>query len=57
VDGKVIDELAELLQALGKTPEARPYFGKAADELGKHEWFVKNEAARLAELRARLGSA
>jgi hypothetical protein len=31
--------------------EARPYFAKATDELGKEEWLVENETGRLAMLR------
>lgn len=52
-DGFVFEELAENFAALGKMDEARPYFQKAADVLGKDEWFVKNEAARLATLQRR----
>ena len=52
-DGFVYEEVAENLAALGRSDEARPYFAKAADELGKDEWFAKNEAARLASLRSR----
>jgi tetratricopeptide (TPR) repeat protein len=55
VDGYVFEELAELLEALGKNAEARAYFAKAADELGKDNWFVQNESARLARLRERAG--
>jgi tetratricopeptide (TPR) repeat protein len=52
-DGYVFEEIAENLAALGKMAEARPYFSKAFEELNRDEWFVKNEAARLANLRAR----
>jgi tetratricopeptide (TPR) repeat protein len=55
-DGYVFEEIAENLAALGKMDEARPYFEKAFDELRKDEWFVKNEAARLANLKARVGN-
>jgi tetratricopeptide (TPR) repeat protein len=54
-DGYVFEEIAENLAALGRMNEARPYFRKAAEELGKDEWFVQNEAARLAQLKARAG--
>jgi tetratricopeptide (TPR) repeat protein len=54
-DGFVFEEIAENLTALGKMDQARPYFGKAADILSKDDWFVKNEAARLANLK-KLGS-
>jgi tetratricopeptide (TPR) repeat protein len=53
VDGYVFEEIAENLAALGKVDEAKPYFEKAFEELNKDEWFVKNEAARLANLKAR----
>lgn len=56
VDGYVFEEIAENLAALGIPDEAKPYFGKAADELSKDDWFVKNEAARLAHLRSRAGN-
>jgi len=55
VDGYVFEELAENLAALDRMDAARPYFGRAADELGKDEWFVQNEGARLAGLKARAG--
>ncbi len=55
VDGYVFEEIAENLFALGKTEEAKPYFEKAFDELAKDEWFVENEAVRLANLKARAG--
>jgi tetratricopeptide (TPR) repeat protein len=55
-DGYVFEELAELLEATGKPEAAKPYFRRAADELGKDDWFVKNEPARLARLRERGGS-
>lgn len=51
--GYVFEEVAELLDAGGKTDEARPYFRRAAELLGRDEWLVKNEAARLARLRAK----
>jgi tetratricopeptide (TPR) repeat protein len=55
-DGYVFEEIAENLAALGKPAEAKAYFGRAADELSKDEWFVKNEAARLANLKSRAGN-
>lgn len=54
-DGYVFEELAELLDATGRPDEAKPYFRRAADELGKDAWFVKTEAPRLARLRERGG--
>ena len=53
VDGYVWEEMAENLEALGRLDEAKPYFGKAVDELSRDEWFVKNEAVRLAHLKSR----
>jgi tetratricopeptide (TPR) repeat protein len=52
-DGYVFEEIAELLDALGRPAEARPYFARAAAELGKDPQFAQQEAARLARLRAR----
>jgi tetratricopeptide (TPR) repeat protein len=54
-DGYVFEELAELLDATGKPEAAKPYFRRAAEELGKDAWFAKNEPARLARLRERGG--
>jgi tetratricopeptide (TPR) repeat protein len=51
VDGYVFEEIAENLAALGKPDEAKPYWGKAVDELSKDEWFVRNEAVRLTNLK------
>lgn len=55
-DGYVWEEIAENLAALDKMEEAQTYFHKAFAELAKDEWFVKNEAARLASLQARAGA-
>lgn len=55
-DGYVFEEIAENLAALGRADEARPYFGRAHDELSKDDWFVQNEAARLAGLKSRAGT-
>ena len=49
-DGYVFEEIAENLWSLGEHPEARTYFAKAVDELGKDDWFVKNEAKRFESL-------
>jgi hypothetical protein len=53
VDGYVLEEIAELYDALGERNKAKPYFKRAADELGKDDAFAKDEAARLARLRER----
>ncbi len=52
-DGFVFEELAELLEATGRPDEAKPYFRRAAEELGKDAWLAKNEPQRLARLRER----
>jgi len=51
VDGYVLEELAELLEASGREDEAKPYFRRAAEELGKDAWLARNEPQRLARLR------
>jgi tetratricopeptide (TPR) repeat protein len=52
VDGYVYEELGECLLALGRGPEARPYFRRAHSELAKDPWLRESEPARLARLRA-----
>lgn len=52
----MLEEIAELLDATGKPAQAKPYFKRAADELGKDAWLVENEPGRLARLRERGGS-
>lgn len=54
-DGYVYEEIAENLALLGRNEEARPYFELAYLELGKDDWFVKNEPERLANLKKRAG--
>jgi len=54
-DGYVFEEIAELLDAAGKPEEAKPYFRRAADELGRDAWLVEKEPRRLARLRERGG--
>lgn len=55
VDGYVFEEIAENLAALGKMDEAKPYFGRALEELSKDDWFVENEAERLSRLESLVG--
>jgi tetratricopeptide (TPR) repeat protein len=55
-DGFVAEEIAENLAAIGRHDEARPYFRKALEVLGRDEWFVKHEPDRLARLEAGAGS-
>lgn len=50
-DGYVLEEIAELLDTIGTKSEAIAYFKRAVEELGKDEWFVRNEGKRLARLR------
>jgi tetratricopeptide (TPR) repeat protein len=54
-DGYVFEEIAENLALLGRMDEAKPYFERAFFELGKDDWFVKNESERLANLKVRAG--
>ena len=54
-DGYVFEEIAENLDALGRSAEARPYFAQAARELGKDPSFVRDEPARLQRLIDRGG--
>lgn len=56
VDGYVFEEIAELYDALGDAPKAKPYFRRAAAELGKDDALVKDQPARLARLKERGGS-
>ncbi|MCH7849095.1 MAG: tetratricopeptide repeat protein [Planctomycetes bacterium] len=49
-DGYIYEELAECLQALGRTDEARAHFLRAHELLSKNAWFVEGEATRLARL-------
>lgn len=50
-DGYVCEEIGECLLAQGKKADAKPWFGKAYDELSKDEWLVANEPRRLARLK------
>lgn len=49
-DGFVFEEVAECLYALGRLDEARPYFGRAYQELSKDGWLVDNESERMDRL-------
>lgn len=53
VDGYVLEEIAELYDSLGRASEARAYFARAAQALGKDADFAGNHPERLARLRAR----
>jgi tetratricopeptide (TPR) repeat protein len=50
-DGYVFEEIAELLLAMDRRAQARPYFERAADELGRDPSFAMAQAARLQRLR------
>jgi tetratricopeptide (TPR) repeat protein len=52
-DGYVLEEIAELLDASGRPDQAKPYFRRAAEELGKDPSFAEREPQRLARLRER----
>ncbi len=49
-DGYVYEELGEIYLAKGEEL-SKMYFGFAHTELGKDEWFAKNEAARLQRMK------
>lgn len=51
VDGFVFEEIAENLAALHRDAEAKPWFARAAETLGRNPPFARDEAARLARLR------
>jgi tetratricopeptide (TPR) repeat protein len=50
IDGYVLEEIAENLEALGRPREATPYFRRAADELGKDAAFARDDPARWQRL-------
>ena len=50
-DGYNYEELGELYLILKKSTESKKFFKLAADQLSKDNWFVKNEAKRLARIR------
>lgn len=49
-DGYVFEEIAENLDALGRTAEARPYYARAAQELGKDPSFGRDHPERFKRL-------
>jgi tetratricopeptide (TPR) repeat protein len=49
-DGYVFEELAEILYAQGKVEDAKPWFGKAYDELNADPFVRNNEPDRMARL-------
>jgi tetratricopeptide (TPR) repeat protein len=53
VDGYVFEEIAENLDAQGRATDARPYFARAAEALGKDPSFARDHAARLQRLADR----
>jgi tetratricopeptide (TPR) repeat protein len=52
-DGYVFEEIAENLDGLGRAVEAKPYYARAADVLGKDPAFVRDHAVRLQRLQDR----
>jgi tetratricopeptide (TPR) repeat protein len=52
-DGYVFEEIAENLDRLGRAVEAKPYYARAADVLGKDPAFVRDHAVRLQRLQDR----
>ncbi|MDE2845866.1 MAG: tetratricopeptide repeat protein [Gemmatimonadota bacterium] len=54
-DGYVYEEIGECLFALDRPDEARPFFGRAYQELSKDGWLVENEPERMDRLK-RLGN-
>jgi len=55
-DGYVYEEVAELYELKGDVAAARPYFARAARELGKDPKFVSGEAKRYQRLVERAGN-
>jgi tetratricopeptide (TPR) repeat protein len=53
VDGYVLEEIAELYEALGRQAEARPYFARAATALSADADFVRSYPDRFARLRTK----
>ncbi len=50
-DGYVEEELGEILLALGRAGEAKPYFAHAYAELSLDDWLAEREPERLERLR------
>jgi tetratricopeptide (TPR) repeat protein len=50
-DGFVYEEIAECLDALGRSAEARPYFRRAHELLAKDPWLAGSEPERLERLQ------
>lgn len=53
--GFVFEELGECLLALGRAPEARPYFARAFEMLSQVKWLAEGEPARLNRMRELAG--
>jgi len=52
-DGYVFEELAENLEALGLTAQAKNQFKRAFELLSQDDWLMKNEAPRMERLRSK----
>jgi tetratricopeptide (TPR) repeat protein len=55
VDGYVFEEIAEILDALGRRPEAACYYRRAVDEFAKDPSFARDQPARWQRLLERSG--
>jgi tetratricopeptide (TPR) repeat protein len=55
IDGFVLEEIAELYEALGRPGQARPYFARAAATLAQNQDFARTNPARLDRLRSKGG--
>ena len=56
-DGFVSEEIAENLEALGRTDEAAPWYAEAWSLLQSHDWLATHERERWERLRQRAGAA
>src|SRR5690606_15613889 len=54
-DGFVYEELGELLHALGRDEEARPWFAKAHTLLSQKAWLVKDHPERMKRMEELAG--
>lgn len=50
-DGYVFEEIAECLQSIGKTTDAKPYFARAFGLLSTDVWLQRDEPERLNRLK------
>ena len=50
-DGYVLEEIAECLQSIGKSTDAKPYFARAFELLSTDVWLQRDEPERLKRLK------